>query len=68
MMNTDEQWWNIMDAPDPWFLPTNTQWLIVIPGIETCPNQKGKGAYPQRKNYLKMILPEDVRKSVTPTV
>jgi hypothetical protein len=57
-----------MDAPDPWFLPTNTQWLIVIPGIETCPNQKGKGAYPQRKNYLKMILPEDVRKSVTPTV
>jgi hypothetical protein len=52
---------------DPWFLSTNTQWLIAIPGIETYPNQKGKGAYPQRNN-LKMILRGDVRKSVTPTV
>ena len=27
-----------------------------------------KGAYPQHKNCLKMILPEDVRKSVKPTM
>jgi hypothetical protein len=55
-------------AHDPWLLPTNTQWLIVIPAIETYPNQKGKGAYPQRKNCLKMILPGNVRKIVKPTV